>query len=194
MKKAIALITLMAFSTVAWSQTGRTDMAKEDITAMEHFDGASVSFRGLYLGIGKEEAIAALNKMADYTWNIDAFNTKSVSPTSDAQMRIYVSVKDKAGLDDPAVLYLQWEQGKRGMNAMVFYKALSRTLPTSTATLFTSKALDPACSCRKFLKGDPINAVDNIGIHTYSFPQQHFQLISMKGDGAEDDVWFKLIK
>ena len=189
-------LLLLAFATTSHGQynTAWPDMAKTDITTLKDFDGAHVSFRGLHLGMSKEQAIAKLNSFKDFTWKIDAYNTKSSSPTSNAQMRIYAHLKDTRGVDDPAVLYLQWEEGKPGMYALVFYEAVAPSLTGNTKKLFTSAALEATCDCRQFLHGEPEKKTDNLGIKLYAFPEQHFQLISMSSFGSGEDVWFKFIQ
>ena len=194
--KIIFSLLLLAVATTARAQQNMPmpDMAKTDITAMQDFDGANVCFRGLHLGMSKEKAIQKLDSFNDFTWDIDAYNTKSVDPANNAHMRIYVHLKNKAGVDDPTVLYLQWEEGKQGMHAMVFYKAVAISLAGRTAMLFTDKALDASCVCRKFLRGEPVKTTDNIGVNLYAFPLQHFYLISMSsGFGGGEDVWFKFV-
>jgi hypothetical protein len=194
--RTIFCVVLLSIATTSHGQynTEWPDMANTDITTLKDFDGAHVGFRGLYIGMGKEEAIAKLNSFKDFTWKIDAFNTKSVSPTSNAQMRIYAHLRDTRGVDDPAVLYLQWEEGKPGMYAMVFYKAIAPSLAGKSARLFTPAALDAGCECRAFLHSEPKHSKDNIGINIYDFHDQHFQLISMSSLGSDDDVWFKFIQ
>jgi hypothetical protein len=165
-------------------------MSKTDITTLSDFDGANATFKGFYLGMSKKDAIAQLDRLENLTWRFDDWNTKSKDPLSNAQMRIYVRLKDPIGNDDPEVLYLLWEKGSTAMSSLVFYKAASPMLAGNTSRLFSVDALDPACTCRQFLKGNPKESVDDIGIRTYSFKLQHFELISMGSD--EKTVWFKL--
>ena|SRR5438067_1526371 len=192
--KTLLCILLLAISATTYGQQpgAPIDMAATDITAMPDFDGAKVFFRGLRLGMSKAEAIQKLKSFQDFTWYFDSYNTKSESPASKAQMRIYVKLKDKTGVDDPDVLYLQWLDGKPGMDALVFYHALIPGLKGGTVKLFTTDALDASSDCRKFLRGEPVKETDNIGITTYTFPAQHFQLISMP-DGGKEMVWFKFV-
>lgn len=192
--KSVFCFLLLLLGATAYAQEAtapKKDISRIDFTALPDFDANNVSFRGLYLGMSKEEAIQKLNSFKEFTWKYDDFNTLSRSASSPAQMRIYVDMKDKAGLDDPAVLYLQWEEGVPGMHAMVFYKALAPMLAGNAKKLFTPDALKEDCNCRKALKGTPVKETDDIGINTYSFPKQHLSLISMGEPGSSESVWFK---
>lgn len=177
----------------AQSQAPLPDMTKTDITALSDFDGARVAFRGFHLGLGRQAAITKLNAMKDLTWDFDAFNTPSQSPASTTEMRIYVHLKNTAGVKDPAVLYLIWDAGQKGISSIVFYKAAEPMLAGNTGRLFTTDALDKACTCRQFLNGEAEETKDNIGITLYRYKAQHFELISMPDEGGRM-VWFKLIR
>src|ERR1044072_6447014 len=80
--------------------SAQTDMATTDITELADFDAANVLFRGLRLGMSKAEVIEKLKGFTDWTSYFDKYNTRSESPTSAKQMRIYVNLKNKAGVDD----------------------------------------------------------------------------------------------
>jgi hypothetical protein len=172
----------------------RTDIATTDFTTIAGVVAADLSFRGLCLGMSKEEAIQKLNSFKDLNWKFDDFNTTSKSTESFSQMSISVDVNSKAESGDPVALYLQWEDGIPGLNAIVFYKALSPLLAGNAKKLFTPDALDGSCDCRKFLNSELQKETDEIGITTYHLPKQHFSLIYMMEPGNKEQIWFKFMQ
>lgn len=190
--RCLFITILLALSISSYGQQGMPDMTQTDITTLADFDGAKVSFMGFHLGMSKKEVIEKLRTIPQWKWKFDAFNTRSESPVSKEQMRIYVRLKDGVGADDPEVMYLLWEKGSTSLASMVFYKAAIPMLTGNTVKLFTTEALDANAGCRKFLHGEPVVEKDNVGIITYQYRPQHFQLIKMEFMG-ETQVWFKFI-
>src|SRR5437588_100472 len=76
----LTIITLLlALTTPCHAQTkaALTDMSKTDITTMQDFDGAKVSFMGFHLGMSKKDALQQLKGLKDLKWRFDDFNTRS---------------------------------------------------------------------------------------------------------------------
>ena len=194
-KKTVRYFFTMLLATVftgALAQTERIDLQKTDITILKSFDGKKAVFYGFHLGMSKKEAIDQLNSLQQFTWKFDAFNTRSESPSSTEEMRIYVNGKDPSGNGESTELfYLIWNTGSTELKNMVFFDEAAALMTGDTRKLFTTAALEPGSPLLRFLKSTPVYKE---GItQTYSYLPEHFTLITFKNTAGDVKVRFKLI-
>ena len=184
--KAILTSLCLIFCLAAAAQ--EVELNKTDITTLSNFDGNKASFFGLKKGMTKAEAVKTLNALRQFTWKYDQWNTKSEDVNSLTETRIYVSLAEKSGDDDPTVMYLLWDNNKKGMTGLVIYEAAIPYVIGNTQKLFTTEAISGEATFNGFLKTKPV-IIDETYTMSYSYPAQHFAFTSYKDLDGKIKVW-----
>lgn len=185
MKAILASLALVLFFSAAAQEV---ELTKTDITTLTDFDGNKAAFFGLKKGMTKAAAVEQLKSLHQFTWKYDAWNTKSEDVNSTTETRIYVSLAEKTGDEDPTIMYLLWDAGKKGMTGLVIYEPAVPYVKGNTKKLFTTGAISGDADYLSFLKTKPV-VVDNTYTMDYAYPKQHFAFTAYKDLDGKLKVW-----
>ncbi len=135
MRIPLTVLLTLFFGLIYCQSESEFELTKIDITKINDINSNDISVFGIKLGMTKDEVENRLSQVPNLYIKLDTMHT-----TKD--YRLYIYDKGHTEYHNGCILYLFWENRRKDLNKIVFYKGFSFYLKGLTKDLLTLNSVD----------------------------------------------------
>ena len=135
MRIPLTVLLTLFFGLIYCQSESEFELTKIDITKINDINSNDISVFGIKLGMTKDEVENRLSQVPNLYIKLDTMHT-----TKD--YRLYIYDKEHTEYHNGCILYLIWENSRKDLNKIVFYKGFNFYLKGLTKDLLTLNSVD----------------------------------------------------